>query len=494
MQDEQPDRYEWLYLGSPRIEQVWRKLIERKMLDKLFHFTHFETDYSTNDEDCIMIERCSVPVRASRRNKQAPEPNGWSWHRNHECNHDCVRLEDGTQIEKFSLFHRPLAVGFKHFMDTESGPPFYKSPCNRKLRTYGAIREYLTKVDSKLRIESFSLEKGFQPSENRQLPYRTVAIIDRDNLPISICDGGLELDKEFNYITENKLAIKDIELKKNLNRCCNCANNCVDKEKCSCWRLTIEKMLERPINPNSKDLSKNKAVGYKNFRLNHTVSGIVECGPECKCNANKCENRLVQRGLQLKLQLFQTASKGRGVRTLTDLPRGTYVASYIGEIIDNETAVSRLNHRYHFSMGERSVERKTSLSSSNPKRGRLDSDEVVQDFLNFFPKVVTWLDANDSESESDSESEENTEEIEEFVVDSLYSGNISRFFNHSCNPNMFEQRVFIGDDERFPVIAFFTKDLVKAGEELTFNYHYDLNERYHTLCSCGAQNCRGRLC
>ncbi|XP_055306322.1 histone-lysine N-methyltransferase eggless-like [Sitodiplosis mosellana] len=491
-QDEQPDRYEWLYLGSPRIEQVWRKLIESKVLDKLFNFTHVETDSSADDEDCIMIERCSQPSRASRRINQAPEPDGRPLHRNHECNHDCMRLEDETEIKKFSLFHRPLAVGFKYSVDTRSGP-FYKSPCNRILRTYGAIREYLAKVNSKLCIESFSLERNFQPSENHQLPRSSVEVIDHDNLPISICDSGLELDKNFNYITENKLAIKDVELENSLNRCCDCANNCEDKEKCSCWRLTIEKLLGRPINPNSNDLDDNKAVGYKNFRLkNHTVSGIVECGAECKCNVDKCENRLVQRGLQLKLQLFQTASKGRGVRTLTDLPRGTFVVSYIGEIIDNEIARSRSNC-YQFSLGEWSVERKTPSPPLNAKRARLESDEVVQDFLNFFPKVVTWHDESDSESESDSSSQEDAEEKEEFVVDSLYSGNISRFFNHSCNPNMFEQRVFVGDDERFPAIAFFTKDLVKAGDELTFDYRYELMDEHRTLCRCGEKNCRGRL-
>lgn len=51
-----------------------------------------------------------------------------------------------------------------------------------------------------------------------------------------------------------------------------------------------------------------------------------------------------------------------------------------------------------------------------------------------------------------------------FVVDAQDRGNIGRFFNHSCDPNMEVQMVFHDThDIRLPLIAFFTCVDVEAG-------------------------------
>src|SRR5215212_9268578 len=56
---------------------------------------------------------------------------------------------------------------------------------------------------------------------------------------------------------------------------------------------------------------------------------------------------------------------------------------------------------------------------------------------------------------------------EEFDIDGVVDWNPARFINHSCAPNC-EARM---EDERIWIITL--RDL-KAGEELTFNYGYDL--------------------
>lgn len=128
-------------------------------------------------------------------------------------------------------------------------------------------------------------------------------------------------DCSFNYITHYNFDYVDVELKENLKRKgCGCTDNCRDKAKCSCWKLTIQRMLNRP--PRKDDL-KNKNIGYKNMRLENIVStGIVECGANCKCCMDKCVNRVVQHGLQHELELFKTQNRGWGVRTVYDLPAG----------------------------------------------------------------------------------------------------------------------------------------------------------------------------
>ena len=54
-----------------------------------------------------------------------------------------------------------------------------------------------------------------------------------------------------------------------------------------------------------------------------------------------------------------------------------------------------------------------------------------------------------------------------YCIDARFYGNISRFVNHLCEPNIVPVRVFIDHhDLRFPRIAFFTSRDVRANEEL----------------------------
>lgn len=44
-----------------------------------------------------------------------------------------------------------------------------------------------------------------------------------------------------------------------------------------------------------------------------------------------CTNKLVQHGLQVRLQLFKTQNKGWGIRCLDDVAKGSFVCIYAGE-------------------------------------------------------------------------------------------------------------------------------------------------------------------
>lgn len=43
-----------------------------------------------------------------------------------------------------------------------------------------------------------------------------------------------------------------------------------------------------------------------------------------------CQNRVVQHGIQVRLQVFNTEKKGWGVRCLDDIDKGTFVCTYSG--------------------------------------------------------------------------------------------------------------------------------------------------------------------
>ena len=81
-------------------------------------------------------------------------------------------------------------------------------------------------------------------------------------------------------------------------------------------------------------------------------------------------------------------------------------------------------------------------------------------------------------------------------MDAKLRGNIGRFFNHSCMPNMFVQNVFVDTyDLKFPWIAFFAKENVNAGTELCWDYNYTIGsvEGRELDCYCRTRGCRGRL-
>lgn len=83
-----------------------------------------------------------------------------------------------------------------------------------------------------------------------------------------------------------------------------------------------------------------------------------------------------------------------------------------------------------------------------------------------------------------------------YIMDANKVGNIGRYLNHSCSPNVFVQNVFVDThDLRFPWVAFFALSYIRAGTELTWDYNYDVGSvpDKQIICQCGSSECRGRL-
>ncbi|GCB75485.1 hypothetical protein scyTo_0019017, partial [Scyliorhinus torazame] len=83
-----------------------------------------------------------------------------------------------------------------------------------------------------------------------------------------------------------------------------------------------------------------------------------------------------------------------------------------------------------------------------------------------------------------------------YFLDATKEGNIGRFFNHSCDPNLMVQSVFVDThDKNFPWVAFFTNRYIKAGSELTWDYRYSTGSmpEEEIPCLCGSANCRDRI-
>ena len=82
------------------------------------------------------------------------------------------------------------------------------------------------------------------------------------------------------------------------------------------------------------------------------------------------------------------------------------------------------------------------------------------------------------------------EVLKDYVIDATKSGNISRFINHSCEPNAMTEKWTVKGVVRIAFVAI--KD-IQPGEEITFDYQFLSYGVSEQKCYCGAASCRGVL-
>lgn len=104
--------------------------------------------------------------------------------------------------------------------------------------------------------------------------------------------------------------------------------------------------------------------------------------------------------------------------------------------------------------------------------------------------IIEYVGERIEKEESLRRCEQNNEFIftldERHDLDGKVSWNPARFINHSCAPNC-EAEV---QDGRIWIVA--NRD-IRAGEELTFNYGFDLEDYRNYPCRCGSAGCIGYI-
>lgn len=211
--------------------------------------------------------------------------------------------------------------------------------------------------------------------------------------------------------------------------------------------------------------------------------------------------------MTVPLEIFKTPKCGWGIRSRQALKAGTFVISYGGELVSNSEAEERAT------LYERDI-----------------TTSYILDLESYYPNVAARAKMGRAFPHKPQATEEDLDELEELwnsteegktfnlSVDAGHWGNISRFFNHSCDPNM--QLVYVWTDAVFdlarPWAAFFTRRNVPAGQELTFSYksqpddneaeqikrEMDASQRGETVlnggrklvaarCHCGTAKCNG---
>uniref|UniRef100_A0A8C3A4Y6 Euchromatic histone-lysine N-methyltransferase 1a n=1 Tax=Cyclopterus lumpus TaxID=8103 RepID=A0A8C3A4Y6_CYCLU len=240
-------------------------------------------------------------------------------------------------------------------------------------------------------------------------------------VPIT-CVNGVDSEPSpdnFKYIPDNCVT-SPLNIDRDITHLqhCSCTDDC-SSSTCMCGQLSLQCWYD---SVSSHFCQREPPV-------------LFECNHACSC-WRTCRNRVVQNGLRARLQLFRTQKMGWGVRAMQDIPQGTFICEYVGEIITDAEADKRENDSFLFTL-----------------------ENKVGDV---------------------------------HCIDARLFGNIGRFINHLCEPNLLAVRVFtMHQDLRFPRIAFFSSKSIKAGDQIGFDYgdHYWRVKSKYFSCQCGSFKC-----
>ncbi|KAH1077196.1 hypothetical protein GLYMA_19G103550v4 [Glycine max] len=263
----------------------------------------------------------------------------------------------------------------------------------------------------------------------------------------------------FTYCKFVKVA-KNVKLPMNATGC-ECKGICNDPTTCAC---ALRNGSDFPY------------VSRDGGRLVEAKDVVFECGPECGCGPG-CVNRTSQRGLRYRLEVFRTAKKGWAVRSWDFIPSGAPVCEYTGILARAEDMDSVLENNYIFE-----IDCLQTIKGLGGRERRSQDGDIPANLLDKY---------HDQCSES----------APEFCIDAGSTGNIARFINHCCEPNLFVQCVLsTHNDLRLARVMLFAADNIPPLQELTYDYGYVLDSVLDSdgkikqmPCYCGASVCRKRL-
>lgn len=212
----------------------------------------------------------------------------------------------------------------------------YRAPCGKRMRNMFELHRYLRITECQLNVECFDFDPTIHCLAEFVDDPKYIRNTDLSNgiekMPISCCNYfDREVPPPCIYSTE-RLPLEGCNLNLDTDFLCgcDCEDDCMDKSKCQCWQLTVTGAKYGNPNLSIDD------IGYVYKRLpNQVQTGIYECNSRCKCKSN-CLNRVVQHPMSVKLQVFKTTNRGWGLRTLHDIPKGSFICIYAGNLLTEQ--------------------------------------------------------------------------------------------------------------------------------------------------------------
>lgn len=114
------NRFEWIFLGSPRIYKVYRHYISIGAFDKLIKFKTYKPCLSAHDEFVKIDLIEPVDKFESKQISEALTTANMNVNKlkNHKCTKSCIDQEDEKRknLKICSALQRPLITGWKRFV------------------------------------------------------------------------------------------------------------------------------------------------------------------------------------------------------------------------------------------------------------------------------------------------------------------------------------------------------------------------------------------
>ncbi|CAH9118418.1 unnamed protein product [Cuscuta epithymum] len=167
---------------------------------------------------------------------------------------------------------------------------------------------------------------------------------------------------------------------------------------------------------------------------------IFECGPHCKCPVS-CRNRVSQKGVKNRFEVFRSTETGWGVRSLDLIQAGSFICEYAGIVLTKEQ------------------EQIFKMSGDNliyPRR--------------FSERWLEWGDLTQVFSDYVSPSSPSIPPLD-FAMDVSKMRNLACYISHSSSPNVFVQPVLYDHNfVCFPRLMLFSMENIPPLQELSLDY------------------------
>ncbi|KAL6634993.1 hypothetical protein ACP70R_027664 [Stipagrostis hirtigluma subsp. patula] len=253
----------------------------------------------------------------------------------------------------------------------------------------------------------------------------------------------------FHYITERLLDSSLVDSENSMWGCACSSAEC-SPEKCDHVNR-FDSVYENLVDIHGAPMRGRFAYDEDSKLILQEGYPVYECNSSCNCDTS-CKNKVSQKGLLVKLELFRTENKGWAIRAAQPIPQGTFVCEYIGEVVKGDEAM-------------RNAEREASGCS-------------------YLLDIASQIDGEKVQ----------TVGTVAYMIDASRYGNVSRFINHSCSPNLSTRLVLVeSKDCHLSHIGLFANRDIAMGEELAYDYRRKLVAGDGCPCHCGAKNCRGRV-
>ncbi|XP_037681983.1 histone-lysine N-methyltransferase SETDB1 isoform X2 [Choloepus didactylus] len=388
----------------------------------------------------------------------------------------------------------------------------YKTPCGLCLRTMQEIERYLFETGCNfLFLEMFCLDpyvlvdRKFQPYK----PFYYILDITygKEDVPLSCVNEIDTTPPPQVAYSKERIPGKGVFINTGPEFLvgCDCKDGCRDKSKCACHQLTIQATACTPggqTNPNS---------GYQYKRLEECLpTGITESTRNYGYNPSPLKPEGLRRppsktSMHQSRRLMALAqSNPDDVLTLSSSTESEGESGTSRKPTAGQTSATAVDSDdiQTISSGSEGDDFEDKKNMSGPTKRQV----AVKSTRGFALKSTHGIAIKSTNMASVDKGEsapvrKNTRQFYDgeescYIIDAKLEGNLGRYLNHSCSPNLFVQNVFVDThDLRFPWVAFFASKRIRAGTELTWDYNYEVGsvEGKELLCCCGAIECRGRL-